>query len=488
MKQKSKNCFQILLFLSFTLFFLSCEKEETILKNNDSEISIKKITLDDISGRAKLMEKISKYIKPLNTIVAGAQQRLIHYEDYGFSIDTDEIVMIVKDDYESFTFPIYRNGKLSPSENLLVTKLEDGNFKALLINYDLSIQEKIDFNNENLQFLDGKINVKDPNETAIDSIDIAERRGRICITFTYLACKEGGDRHVAGPRCRNFDGNINVTTCYYGDIQDNTNSSWLAPENQGGGGGTSGGGGSTAPVPPIPPVIITVPIILNPVLNPCELLKSIGDVDKIDMKSNIDWLKEKVNATVNNKEHGVEVKKVMNPDETFTYQKNQVSSIDEYSVPIETGIQYIGSAHSHPKKSFGMFSFGDVLLLRDTYEAAGNTRREDVFIMVVCKNAVTGIAEVYALRIKSITDLQTMLEIEFDKYNGLSYDDKMNKIHTEQQMKYDQSENQLEKSFLQQFALYGISLFKATDDSLKNWNKIELSATTPVTVISTPCN
>ncbi len=64
----------------------------------------------------------------------------------------------------------------------------------------------------------------------------------------------------------------------------------------------------------------------------------------------------------------------------------------------------------------------------------------------------------------------------------------MQRIHDEQRIKYDNNRNQLEKSFLQQFALYGVSLYKATDDSLNNWNKLELSTSTPLTVQSIPCN
>ncbi len=45
---------------------------------------------------------------------------------------------------------------------------------------------------------------------------------------------------------------------------------------------------------------------------------------------------------------------------------------------------------------------------------SGNSRKGEAFVMIVCKNAVTGIAEVYALKINDINKLQMMIEIELE--------------------------------------------------------------------------
>jgi hypothetical protein len=57
-------------------------------------------------------------------------------------------------------------------------------------------------------------------------------------------------------------------------------------------------------------------------------------------------------------------------------------------------------------------------------------------------------------------------------------------IHLDQAILYYKSNGQLEKSFLEQFAAFGISIYKV-DAALSSFNKLALSNST---VTSTPCN
>ena len=63
---------------------------------------------------------------------------------------------------------------------------------------------------------------------------------------------------------------------------------------------------------------------------------------------------------------------------------------------------------------------------------------------------------------------------------------KFEKIHSEQAILYAKNKDQLEKSFLEQFAAFGISLYKA-NDSLSLLNNLTLNPG-QLTITATPCN
>jgi hypothetical protein len=244
-----------------------------------------------------------------------------------------------------------------------------------------------------------------------------------------------------------------------------------------GGGGGGGDGGVSDQYEDVDP-------------EPCEKMKGLIDSNNpTNIKPQIDWLKTKVNAAVNNKEFGVEVQKHTNYDGTTRYEYNQVTSANEFSVQISTGGTNIGGAHSHPDNGYAMFSFGDVKFLLDAYDDASSTRKDDVFYTVVCKDNY-GIVNTYTLRVNDIETLRFQVSIVMNgaKYNGMTDDEKLKLIHDEQSINYANSNGQLEKSFLQQFGSLGVSLYKA-DKGLSEWDKLELSdGTNNAYVMSNPCN
>jgi hypothetical protein len=235
------------------------------------------------------------------------------------------------------------------------------------------------------------------------------------------------------------------------------------------------GGGGEDPPPPA-----------DPLSAPCDNLRTVfSDINPENIKSQIDWLKEKVNAPINNLEHAVEVQKRMNPDETYRYEYTQISSTNEFSVEISTGSTYIGSIHSHPENGYDMFSFQDIKTLLATYDNASSTRARDVFLSIVVEDNTTGEALIYTLQIDQVAMLRSEVNAVWNdpKYSGFSEEKKINLIHAEQAQKYEKSNNQLEKSFLEQFNNYGISLFKG-GNTLNNWDKLTLNQST---ITKTPC-
>ncbi|EJG03324.1 hypothetical protein [Flavobacterium sp. F52] len=213
--------------------------------------------------------------------------------------------------------------------------------------------------------------------------------------------------------------------------------------------------------------------------DPCAQLKALTDVTQTgNMKPSIDWLKGKVMASINRLEHGVEVKKLMNPDETYRYEYNQISSVDEFSVPLSTGSSYIGGAHSHPKNGYAMFSFGDVKFLRNAYSEASPSRKEDVFLIMVAKDKA-GNVNTYSIKVNDFVLLDSKVNSVWNNpnLNNKSEKEKLKKIHDEQAELYDGSEGALEESFLKQFGSFGITIYKA-DPLLTKWSKVELNPTT----------
>jgi hypothetical protein len=150
-----------------------------------------------------------------------------------------------------------------------------------------------------------------------------------------------------------------------------------------------------------------------------------------------------------------------------------------------------------------MFSFGDLKLLADSYNDVDPRRIDEFVYMLVCKDPTTGNAVTYALKVNDIEALKNQV---YNIWNNPKYavpstgntkkddDDKMVLIHKDQAKTYDKNRNDLEKSFLQQFGGLGSSLYKASDDSLQNWDKLENASnpdptsTNTLIVTKKPCN
>ena len=228
---------------------------------------------------------------------------------------------------------------------------------------------------------------------------------------------------------------------------------------------------------------------IKPVENPCDELKKLVNPDEGKLKPDIDWLKEKAGEKV---EFAVEVEKSLNYDgETFNYPTTRRESTEQYEVNARTGNTIIGSMHCHPAESYGIPSFGDVRWLRNCYVDASSTRKPYAFSMVVVKNN-DGTKSVYAMMINDFEKLTEEVDEIWDNPDYAQYTterEKLKKIHEKQGKKYDRSNGQLEKSFLQQFGSFGIDIYEATDENLTNWNKLTLeNNNNQLEVIPEPCN
>ncbi len=235
------------------------------------------------------------------------------------------------------------------------------------------------------------------------------------------------------------------------------------------------------------PNMSEAPVLPPTAPDPCKDLKDMSKPDVMNMKPAVDWLKTKVNEPL---EYAVEVEQRIDISGDTIYPRTEKEPVAALNAETNTGHYIIGSAHNHPyKKSYAIPSFGDVMWLKMCYDRATTKRKQFSFALIVAKD-VAGVMNIYALKVKNITDLRTKINGVWNdlKYASLNDDDRLKKINADLGILYKKSNGALEKAFLEEFAGAGVDLYKAANDNLDQWDKLELSPTLPGTVIKKPCN
>ena len=161
-KHRLKNYLKlgILLFGVF-IATISCDKDDTTSYNqvpvlsNSTEFKIQRITNPPISQNKELSEKLSSFNSKKNTSNLNYQAREAYNAELDFTIDTDISNYIEYGEYHSYTFPIKRTEDNGLVENLLLSLQINGTYKAYLVAYNLTEEEKLQIqNNENIDLSD----------------------------------------------------------------------------------------------------------------------------------------------------------------------------------------------------------------------------------------------------------------------------------------------------------------------------------------------
>lgn len=223
--------------------------------------------------------------------------------------------------------------------------------------------------------------------------------------------------------------------------------------------------------------------------DPCAEIKNIFNYKSRynnSLKSSVDYLKSVVSGSLNLEEEGYEITKNMNSDMTYRYGFEHVTKGTEFSVGLQTGGSIVGGFHSHPSTGVPIFSFQDLRHLLNLYDNAKTSYKSDVFEGVVAKDS-NGNKNVYILKVDDIAKLRAQVNAIWNHPDYAEYTtdkDRIEAIHSVQADKFDKSNGQIEKSFLEQFSTAGISLYKA-DTSVSSFSKLTLNngVATP-----TPCN
>ncbi|MBL7885594.1 MAG: hypothetical protein JNJ52_02515 [Flavobacterium sp.] len=505
MKKRVVVLMNFIIVLFFVTILFGCEDNFDKEANNVKPgIISKKINLDDFFEKDKIAREI-EYSKQKINELESKSSRIIVDTINGFKINTDEVLFLSYGSLYTLTFPIYRETSSDKLENLVISKLTDGTYSKKILTYDLTEQEKIDLANNNLK------TIANPIETTSLNSD----QSCVIVTQTVIIACSSGEHDAsnieAWGNCQ-ADEHPRLITISFKIC---TSISDGSPDTGGvsvwDGFGESPSGQITLPANyPTPttnpeeyengisqPVEPSNDIYDSPPNDetPCEKLKNLAAPSKGNLKLDVDWLKTKVTEK---KEFGVEVE-MRRINGEFMHPTNRVEDGQHYYVVLNVGDYRIGSCHNHPLNSVPIPSFGDLDWIKTCRDSVITGREEEVFSMVVCKTN-DGTINVYAIKISNFENLVNELNLVWNKPKYASIMDEKLRLETilddeKNFYKYGPNSNQVdvEKKFLQRYGGFGIDLYKATNESLNQWNKLELgndpNSANPseLIVIETPC-
>ena len=215
----------------------------------------------------------------------------------------------------------------------------------------------------------------------------------------------------------------------------------------------------------------------------CKELASLADTEPNDanIKPLVDELRTKTTA---DREWSISVRR--DPingelvDSTFPTEGIQ-EGISNVESEVRLGDRFIGSIHTHPIGTFGMFSWRDLNVLLSTYEETSTSFQEDVFIMIVNNDG-----SVYALQITDFGAFSNRIRLIDWAIAELNGEDPEDYFKDDFRDLYQTSGGDLEKAFLTAYGDSGITLSKATNTDLDSWETLTLDGSGEVS--STLCD
>lgn len=487
-----RNLFFRIFPLLITLIFLGCDAEENVV-SQPQEIKVRRLSFDEIRKMPAAYKAMQKKLPKATGNGTNHLQRLVYDAERDYYLDTDRILEVSKDGYSAITIPVYRLEKPSYDENLYLAKNPDGKYTTFLIRYNLTDADRKNYlAGGEIEGLPGKTLILDLNQEQADCVPEIYSHCYYNVTVQWQANQSGpgGDVHggTAGVQTPLYVYTLDhcdytVLECYE-FLMDSYPFIGTHPGGGGPGGGSSPSPGSEVQSGTHP---ILVPIISPSATDPCGSLADLGDPQKINFVPEYNWLKQKVDGTVANQgERGVTFKKSWVDGElVFGSVRNETFNGD--NVELRAGLFFFASAHTHPINGHPMFSFGDVMTLNDTYQGALQDYLPYVTLMLVCKDPATGLIKTYAIKIDNPAALQLAIDNKLAAAAGTTYDEKLNNIMKEQGKKYDKCSGQFELEFLKQFAGFGLSLYKANDETFTKWTKLSRELPDLSIVKQTPC-
>lgn len=129
----------LVLLIAVPLLLTNCATEDAAVieaGTNANELRARLISLDEVKQMPKVMEKLTA----ISQAAPSANMRTVSSSKYKFSIDTDKVLLIEKDNYQSLTFPIHRDVPNGYLENLFLHP-HNGKYLAFLFRYSLTQTE-----------------------------------------------------------------------------------------------------------------------------------------------------------------------------------------------------------------------------------------------------------------------------------------------------------------------------------------------------------
>ncbi len=149
---------RILILITLSTLLLSCEDDDYIkqISNNEAiNFKVENIYKPNFNNDEKLRTTVEMFTRSESN--NNLQMRGIYIPEYDFTVNDDVVKHIVYGNYESYTFSIIKDNPTKEVENLLLSKQIDGSYKASIVSYDLTEQEKQDIKNGQEVNLAGKV-------------------------------------------------------------------------------------------------------------------------------------------------------------------------------------------------------------------------------------------------------------------------------------------------------------------------------------------
>lgn len=462
-KQKTlKN----LILLSTLFLYYSCqtEKEHVEQGNQINDFKVEKINFNEFKKRApKASDKIYEIIfKKSNH---NYSRDVVINND--FYVDTDEVIEITKQDKISYTFPICRYNESLLTENLVLT-LKDNNYRAKIVTYNISEEEKEAIKNGILIDVSDKISTTNLENGNSIAADVMNRDMNDCTEtkIEYKRCCSG--EHSSKDVMQGI-------ICYCTTPPTGYTYTIVAVpcEKQDYGGGSPTNPGTTDPEPeptdpnaPIDNFEDTTLPNLPKTTKPCQDLKT---------KSSDSEFIEKMTILKNDADNTVESGYVMYKD-LPKYSNKQTGGIDNSGTYLDLvydpnrAATITGFTHCHLNnstiKNFSVFSLDDLIMFSKLIE--NSTAPLEELTMFVTSNKGT-----FALKIKNkaafINAINSITPLLYDAYDNM-FKNKINK---------DNDTNNQAKGLINFFKASGLSTSETyelyrSDSNFSNWQKLTI--------------
>lgn len=418
----------------------SCEKElyEDGITNN-KEFKMRRITLEELKN---IPNAFKKFRSIDNLQKNKSKSKLIYDSINDFTIDTDKIVMCEKDGQYTLTFPISRSYETDKVENLVLQSAEDNTYIPFIFKYDLTENEKTDvINGNSIVGIENKMTSKYLSDLDIDEFGNSSERTTICILVTVAICTEGnheGGQTNNGSPCP-AHGTEQMVFCwdYVGPGGDTGDDGWTGNEGNNtegnntnpsnpytpSGGGNGGGPKPNTPQIPIPPVIVTMPLLeAEDVIEqetPCDELRKFIANNSIQQSLGI--LKPQSSGPI---ERGNYISETTNASgaSVLSFPVIPPKPNDPTRLNFDAGItagNVIGLMHCHtdPASTGGvaMFGPGDILSLFKIARYYSPTNGQTVNYAEFTVMLSVGSGH-YALKIKDFSTFYTNLQANYDNF------------------------------------------------------------------------
>lgn len=441
--------------------------------------------------------------------------------------------IIINANYHSYTFPITRAIDNGLTENLLLSLQVDQTYKAYIVEYTLTVDEKALLRNENTIInLEDKVNYIELNNF---NNDVVFSRGTgkcyeywihespwgpTIIEEVEIPCAPAGEQDNTIDAGDSADGGGNTPNDSSPVGDDNTNNPTTTDggtqtsgdpggDGSSGGDGNSGDGdpsGDNTPEPDDDTCIrdangqcigdATTPVIKEPQNvdldeKNCEELKKLGTT--IPIRQSYHDIQGKVNL---DREFGYSFALNTLPVEQDLAAGNSIN------LNMPSGGLIYGGSHTHPFEShpdykiFPMFSIADIYKLGEIaikHSNPGIPKNYSIFVLTMTVKNENN-SETFAIKIDAFLQFTPFLNSYFSlsKKEKRQFGKTLNKQYeyTDKHGGGNIATNYLKDlfKFMNDKNINGVSIYKATNTNLTNWEKLNYDKENNTISDPTPCN